>query len=147
MPPAAIYLTFAFVIGLSWTIAGVYPTFPGFLSNSLWPLDKTDLSPWRLAHFLALAYVVAMLTRARGFDGRWARPIVLVGQHGLHTFCLGIFLSVFGEIVLQEISSAFATQVLVNLAGCGLMIGLAIFLTWYKSLTRDTGDKMPKGAG
>jgi hypothetical protein len=156
MPPAAIYLTFAFVIGLSWTVAGVYPSFPGFLSNSLWPLDKTDLSPWRLAHFLALAYMVAMLTRGRGFDSKWARPIVIVGQHGLHTFCLGIFLSVAGDIVLQEISRSFGAQLLVNLGGCGLMIGLAAMLNWYKSATRGpgektpglkTGDKMPKGAG
>ena len=147
MLPAALYLAFAFVIGLSWTVAGVYPSFPGFLSNSLWPLDKTDLSPWRLAHFLALAYAVAILTRRHGYDGRFARPIVIVGQHGLDTFCLGIFLSCLGDLVLQEFSRSFGIQLLVNLVGCGLMVGLAAFLNWYKSISRGTGGKMAKGAG
>ena len=147
LAPAALYLAFAFVIGLSWTIAGVYPSFPGFLSNSLWPLDKTDLSPWRLAHFLALAYVVALLTRGHSYEGRLARPIVLVGQHGLDAFCLGIFLSCFGDIVLQEFSRSFGIQLLVNLVGCGLMVGLAAFLNWYKSIGKGTGGTMAKGAG
>jgi hypothetical protein len=138
VPVALVYLGFALVIGLSWTIAGLYPSFPGFLSNSLWPLDKTDLSPWRLSHFLALAYVVTVLTRPHGrwFDSRLARPIVLCGEHGLDVFCLGIFLSFFGHLVVQELSRSLLSQLLINLVGCALMIGLAALLTWYKRLGR-----------
>jgi hypothetical protein len=148
LPLVAAYLAFAFVVGLSWTVAGVYPSFPGFLSNTLWPLDKTDLSPWRLAHFLALAYLVAVLTRKhdRVFASRLARPIVLCGEQGLIVFCVGIFLSMVGHLVVEAFDYSIAMQLLINAAGCGIMVGLAAFLSWYKKLSRGGGDKMARGA-
>ncbi len=89
-----------------------------------------------------------MLTRPRAhwFETRLARPVVLCGEHGLDVFCLGIFLSFFGHLVVQELSSSFLIQVLINLTGCALMIGLAALLTWYKSLGHGTGGTMGQGA-
>ncbi len=151
VPVVAAYLAFAFVIGLSWTIAGIYPRFPGFLSSSLWPLDKTDLSPWRLAHFLALAYAVSVFTRGREhwFSSRWAYPVVRCGEHGLAIFCLGIFLSMFGHLVADLYNYSLGMQLLINVAGCGIMMGLAAFLSWYKKLSRGPrggpGGAMQRG--
>jgi hypothetical protein len=147
MPLIVAYLAFALVVGLSWTVAGLYPSFPGFLTK-LWPLDKTDLSPWRLAHFLALAYAAVRLTRNRDrlFTGRLSRPLVLCGQHSLPVFSVGIFLSVLGHLVVDAFDYSFAMQLLINAAGCGIMIGLAALLSWSKKLSRGAGDKMARGA-
>jgi hypothetical protein len=138
MAPIALYLAFAFVIGLSWTIAGIYPGFPGFLSNTLWPLDKTDLSPWRLAHFLALAYAATVLTRGRErwFASRLARPIVRCGEHSLAVFCVGILLSQLGHLIADMFNNSLAMQLVINVAGCAIMIGLAAMMSWYRAMAR-----------
>src|SRR5262249_19585673 len=51
---AVLYLVFSLIIALSWIIK---PPAPGTLTNLLFPLDKSNLSPLRLLHFLALAIV------------------------------------------------------------------------------------------
>ena len=147
MPPVVLYLAFAFVVGLSWTVSGVYPSFPGFLSNTLWPLDKTDLSPWRLAHFLALAYVATVLTRGREnwFSSRLARPIVRCGEHSLAVFCTGIFLSLLGHLVADTFNYSLGMQLVINAAGCAIMIGLAAMMGWYRNLARGPSGGRPGG--
>ncbi|HUA54809.1 MAG TPA: OpgC domain-containing protein [Candidatus Sulfotelmatobacter sp.] len=146
--PVVLYLAFAFVIGLSWTVSGIYPSFPGFLSNTLWPIDKPDLSPWRLAHFLALAYLVAVLTRGRErwFAGRLARPIVRCGEHSLAVFCTGIFLSLLGHLAADTFNYSLAMQLVINAAGCAIMIGLAWLLDWYKKQARGPSSGRPSGS-
>jgi len=142
---AAIYLAFAAVIALSWTISGVVDGFPALLDDALFPLDKTNLSPWRFAHILALVYVVWIVTKPDSalFRARLARPIRLCGQHSLGIFCLGVFLSMLGDVVLTEISHAIGAQVLVNLLGCGLMIGVAYTLDRLRSLRQPTAAARP----
>jgi hypothetical protein len=132
---AALYLGFAGVVSISWTISGVVDSFPALL-DVLFPLDKSNLSPWRLAHILALVYVVWITTRPdmAWFRSRLARPIVLCGRHSLNIFCLGVFLSMLGDVVLTEVSHAIGAQLLVNLLGCGLMIGVAYSLDRLRSL-------------
>lgn len=136
--PVLAYLGFSAVIQISWTIAGLYPNFPALLDDSLWPLDKANLSAWRLSHFLCLAYLVARLTRPGHpfFRGRLARPLVLCGQHSLNIFCLGIFLSFFGHLIQTEISAALWAQAAIVFGGAGLMFGLAMLQSWYKTLSR-----------
>ncbi|MEJ0068449.1 MAG: OpgC domain-containing protein [Pseudomonadota bacterium] len=133
---AALYLVFAGVISLSWTIAGVIDGFPALLDTALFPLDKSNLSPWRLAHILTLVYVVWIATRPDSafFRGRIARPIVLCGRHSLNIFCLGVFLSMLGDVALTEVGHAVSAQLVVNLVGCGVMIGVAYSLDRLQSL-------------
>jgi hypothetical protein len=104
----------------------------------IFPLDKSDLSPFRLAHFLAQAIVVVRFVPAdAGFlRAAWVQPILLCGRHSLEVFCAGVFLSLTAHIILLEVSGAIAMQVFVSLAGISLMIGLAALLSWYKNLDR-----------
>lgn len=65
--------------------------------------DKVALSPARLLHALALAYVVARLTPA---DRPWMRAMPLrwlgtVGRHSLSVFCAGLFLSYGATLALR----------------------------------------------
>jgi len=127
---AAIYLGFALVISVSWTIAGVIDGFPALLDAELFPLDKANLSPWRLAHIAALVYLIWTATRpdAALYRSAIARPILLCGRHSLHVFCLGVFLCMIGDAVLTELDRTIGAQIAVNLLGCGVMIGVAYSL-------------------
>ena len=135
---ALLYLAFALVIALSWTIAGVVEGFPALLDAALFPLDKANLSPWRFAHILALVYVVWIATRPDEpmYRSRFARPIVMCGRNSLNIFCLGVFLSMLGDVVLDELGRAVSIQVMVNLVGCGVMIAVAYSLDRLKSFDR-----------
>src|SRR5271155_3046476 len=126
------------VIRLSWTIHGLWQTFPAILIMPLWPIDKTDLAPIRLAHFIALAIVVVRFVPA---DARFLRsplvqPIIRCGQQSLHVFCLGILLSVLGYFVFAEWSDSLTVQLTVNIAGVALMIGAGALITWYRNIDR-----------
>jgi hypothetical protein len=143
------YLGFSAVVQISWTIAGLYPDFPALLAEPLWPLDKTNLSAWRLSHFLCLAYLIARLTRPDHpfFRGGIALPLVLCGRHSLNIFCLGIFLSFFGHLIQNEISAALWTQAAIVVGGAGLMFGLAMLQSWYKTLSRAPSGNLRRAGG
>ncbi len=136
---AAIFVT-ALVIKLSWTLHGVWDSFPGLFLRLLWPINKNNLSPLRLFPFLALVLLVAahVPRDARFLGSIAARPLVLCGQQSLEIFCLSILLSALGHFVLAEYDSATSMQLAVNAAGLATMVLTAKMIDWYKAL-----DRMP----
>jgi hypothetical protein len=100
----------------------------------IFPTDKTNLSGWRFTNLLALAYITAYFLRADSPMLRWRslRPLIICGQHSLHIFCLGVFLSFAGLIVLVELGDSLSYQLLVNGTGLAIMIGAASLLAWYR---------------
>jgi hypothetical protein len=100
--------------------------------------EKRNLSLLRLINFFALAIVATRLVRrdAAFLAGPLARPVVLCGQNSLYIFCLGILLSALGDFILVNITDRLRVQLLVNLVGVLLMIGMAFILTWYKQTGR-----------
>jgi hypothetical protein len=135
---AAAIVAVSFVIDVSWTIHGLYDPFPALLQKQLWPINKSNLVPIRLVHFLAVAMLVVVLVPedSRFLGSRFARPIIRCGQQSLQIFCLSILLSVLGHFVLTEWSSGLPAQLLVNLVGMLVMIGTAALLHWYRQLDR-----------
>jgi hypothetical protein len=135
---AVAFLVFAMVAALRWNFAelgdGPFDT----MLKSLYPFDKTNLSLWRFAHFLALAYAVIYFLRPenRFFRSPAAWPVILCGQHSLHVFCLGVFLSFAGLIAIIEVDNSVPFQIFVNLLGVLAMIGTACVLAWYKAKER-----------
>jgi hypothetical protein len=132
----AIYLAFAF-----WLVLTLhFPQLARRLPDWLWifPLNKTDLSPLRLAHFLALTILVVRFVPkdAAYLRSVWAKPLILCGRHSLEVFCLGVFLSLTANFLLAEVSGSVTMQVLVSAAGIFLMFALAALMSWYKSLDR-----------
>jgi hypothetical protein len=135
---AVAFLVFAMVAALRWNFAelgdGPFDT----MLKSLYPFDKTNLSLWRFAHFLALAYAVIYFLRPENqfFRSPAAWPVILCGQHSLHVFCLGVFLSFAGLIAIIEVDNSVPFQIFVNLLGVLAMIGTACVLAWYKAKER-----------
>jgi len=59
---AALYIVLTGVLALSWKWPQLHDAWmPLWLGEHLYPISKTNLSPVRLLHFLALAYVVAKI--------------------------------------------------------------------------------------
>jgi hypothetical protein len=136
---ALVVFVVATIVRLSWTIHGLWDPFPGLFLKQLWPINKNNLAPLRVIHFLATALVVVWWVRE---DSPWLRsalawPVILCGRNSLHIFCLGILLSVLAHFILSEIHSGLSMQILVNIGGVAIMLLTAALLTWYKELDRD----------
>ncbi|WP_439595758.1 OpgC domain-containing protein [Falsiroseomonas sp.] len=93
--------------------------------------EKATLGPLRLAHALALAWLVAVLVprEAAWMHGLLPRWLALIGQHSLHVFCLGLFLSWACAItfVLQPARAWWLELVMVP-AGVVLLAAFAALL-------------------
>jgi len=142
-----LYLLFSFLIVLTWLHQPWAGYVPRWLGRLLYPIDKTEMDIWRLLHFFAQAWLVILLVRPdAGFlSWRAARPLVLCGQHSLHVFCAGIFLSFAAHFILSEIFRGLLAQVAVSLLGIALMVGLAWLLAWYKQVEGGKGGKAAGG--
>ena len=138
--PAAMIVAASAVIKLSWTVHDASGTVPAILIEKLWPIDKSNLAPLRLVHFLALAVVMVRFVPAdsRFLSWRLTQPINRCGQHSLQTFCLGIVLSVLGHFILAEWSDNLPAQLSVNAAGFALMIGTATLIGGSRAIDRAT---------
>lgn len=144
-----VYLAGAGFLKLSGYWPELVPNLPDALK--ILPLDKTNLSLLRFAHFLALALIVVRTIPmdAPLFGSSWARPIVLCGQNSLEVFCAGVFLSLTAHFALREISDKLLAQVVVSFLGIGLMIMLALALDWYRAIERrpSAAEPEPDGGG
>jgi hypothetical protein len=143
-----IYLFAAACLTLTIHFPGSLRRLPDWLL--IFPLDKSGLSPLRLAHFLAMTIVVVRFVPpdAAFLRTAWAYPAILCGRHSLEVFCLGVFLSLMASFILIEVSGTVTMQVIVSACGIFLMFALASLLSWYKSLDRRApGQPVAKGAG
>jgi len=121
------YVAFAFVVVAPWTqIAGLegLHLVPRDLLGSM---NKTYLSPWRVAHVVALGYLALCLfsPQSNWLNRAWASGIGRCGRHSLEIFCLGTVLSFAGWVVLAEAGHGFVQQILVNIVGIGILWGTA----------------------
>ena len=131
---AIAYLAFAFVIALTWYVEPLGRLVPNWLSEWMYPIDKTNLDVLRFAHFLALAAVTVHFV-PRDWPGlKWPilQPAIRCGQHSLEIFCLGVFLAFAGQFVISEYSGGPLIQIAISFTGIMIMIGTANLISWYK---------------
>jgi hypothetical protein len=131
---AIAYLAFSFVITLTWYVDALGRLVPNWLSEWMYPIDKTNLDVLRFAHFLALAAVTV-----RFVPRDWPvlkspilQPAIRCGQHSLEIFCLGVFLAFAGQFVISEYSGGPLIQIAISFTGIIIMIGTANLISWYK---------------
>jgi hypothetical protein len=133
---AIAFLLFAFFITLTWHIEGLDRFVPGWLTEWMYPIDKTNLDVLRFAHFLALAAVTV-----RFIPRDWPVlkspilwPAIVCGQHSLEVFCLGVFLAFAGQFVIAESSGGPLLQTGISVLGIIVMIATANLVSWYKTI-------------
>ena len=114
---------------------------PAQLARTLLSVDKTGLHPFRLISILSLVWVVSRTIPAtpRWMQSRWARPFLLCGQHSLPVFCSGIFLSFMARLLMEE-EEGWWVQVVVNVVGALLLVGVGALAAYY----REKGRPVPK---
>ncbi|UFZ04284.1 OpgC domain-containing protein [Bradyrhizobium ontarionense] len=135
---ALAYLAFSLVVALSWEFKSLEGLIPSTVTGLIYPIYKSHLAPVRLLHFLSLAFVVSRLAPLE-----WRGPIkplmtamIRCGENSLPIYCIGVLLAFVGEVVLTDVSSGFAMQVLISVAGIAIMIAAATLLTWESLLDR-----------
>ncbi|HET7850271.1 MAG TPA: OpgC domain-containing protein, partial [Pseudolabrys sp.] len=142
---ALAYLVFAFSIAMTWYFPRLAVYVPHFISDTIYPIDKTNLDVLRILHFCSLA-VVAVWFVPRSWPGLKSSvfwPMIVCGQHSLETFCLGVFLSFAGHFIFTEVSNRIFMQVLVSTLGIGIMVAVAWLISWYKSMERKGSGPRP----
>src|SRR5213076_1372592 len=108
---------------LSWSIKPLEVLVPQALLTLLYPMDKSNLDPLRLLHFLALAVVAAWFVPRnwRGLTTPVMRGAICCGQNSLPIYCLGVLLAFAGHMALFSISDGLAMQIAVSLVGIAAM--------------------------
>jgi hypothetical protein len=131
---AIAYLLFAFAITLTWYVEPLGRLVPNWLSELMYPIDKTNLDVLRFAHFLALATVTVRFVPRDwpGLNSAILQPAIRCGQHSLEIFCLGVFLAFAGQFIISEYSGGLLIQVAISLIGIMIMIATANLISWYK---------------
>jgi hypothetical protein len=131
---AVAYLVFAFAITLTWSIEPLARFVPNWLSDWMYPIDKTNLDVLRFAHFLALAAVTVRFVPRDwpGLQSALLQPAIRCGQHSLEIFCLGVFLAFAGQFIISEYSGGPLVQIAISIVGITLMVATAYLISWYK---------------
>ena len=130
---ASLYLLFALAV----TVAGNFSQasfVPDYLRDTVSPNDSENLAPYRVLHFLALAFLFTHVVPRNWSGFRWPalRPIVKCGHEWLAAFCAGVFLSFAAHLVLVNSPDSIAMQILVSFGGLLIMTAVAYYVAWSK---------------
>jgi hypothetical protein len=131
----SLLLALALLVVVSWNFPHLHDSLmPRVLAEWLYPIDKTNLGPARLLHFLALLAWLALLFPA----GAWlqaplARALCRLGRHSLEVFCLGVLLAPMADAINTLAHDGLAVQCLTSLGGFGLMVLFAIGLDSFRA--------------
>jgi hypothetical protein len=144
-----VYLGIAFLMfAFAMTMAGRFPAlaalFPPWLVDAFNPNDKTNLAPYRVLHFIVMAYLAARFIPRdwRGLEWPVFRPLIACGEQSLAVFCVGVFLSFAGHFALMTSSGSLTAQVVVSAAGIAVMTLVAYCISW----SRHQDALLPSGA-
>ena len=143
---AVAYLVFAFLIVMTWYFPRTGYLVPRWLSDWMYPIDKTNLDVLRFVHFLSLAVITVRFVPRHWpvLKSPWLRPAIICGQHSLEVFCLGVFLAFAAHFFMVQISESITAQILASAIGIVLMVAVAWLLTWYKNMEgRSSGSRPP----
>ncbi|WLB52260.1 OpgC family protein [Bradyrhizobium japonicum] len=137
---AVLYLIFGLVLAQSWSIEALVPQ---TLADLLAPPDKSNLSPMRLLHFVALA-IVALRFIPRNWEGL-STPVLscakCCGQNSLPIYCFGVLLALASQLTMLDLSEGLAMQIVVSVAGVLMMIVVARVLNAISIQRKSAGTQ------
>jgi len=126
------------LLALGMTLAGSVPplgaALPTWLLDAFVPNDKTNLAPYRVLHFIIVAFFVTRWVPRDGrtLDGWLLKPMVICGQQSLAAFCVGVLLSFAGHLLLMTGSGSLLAQAIVSAGGITVMTLFAGYVSWSK---------------
>jgi len=131
---AGTYLVFAMAVTLLRHSPQLSHYLPNLLLDSIAPTDKENLAPYRVVHFLALAFLATHLVPADhpGLSLKPLQAVIRCGEEWLAVFCVGVFLSFAGHLILITSANLVAMQIVVSLAGFAAMTAVAYYVAWSK---------------
>lgn len=127
---ALLYVAFSLIYAAPWVPIQWLPDRTLLRPDLIGSVSKPDLSAWRFLHVLALAYMAGSLIPASApWLGRpIAQAIALCGRHALEIFALGTILSFAGWIVLRQVGTSVALELVVTAAGIAAMAQAARYI-------------------
>jgi hypothetical protein len=131
---AGAYLVFAMVVTLMRHSPALAAHLPDLILNTITPTDRENLAPYRVVHFLALAFLANHFIPADHPGLAW-KPLQMVircGEEWLAVFCAGVFLSFAGHLILITGANLVLMQIGVSLAGFAAMTAVAYYISWSK---------------
>ncbi|WP_441268066.1 OpgC domain-containing protein [Bradyrhizobium sp. 215_C5_N1_1] len=133
--PAVLYLVISLIIVLSCSIQPLQALVPQALPTLLYPIDKSNLAPLRLLHFLALAVLAVWLVPRnwRGLTTAVMRGAIRCGQNSLPIYCLGVLLTLASHAALLDISEGLMMQIALSVGGVMVMVVAATLLNVIKT--------------
>ena len=131
---AGAYLVSAMAITLMRHSPALAAYLPDVVLNSISPTDKENLAPYRVIHFLALAFLATHLIPADhpGLQWKPLQAVITCGEEWLAVFCVGVFLSFAGHLILITGANLVVMQIAVSLAGFAAMTAVAYYISWSK---------------
>jgi hypothetical protein len=110
-------------------------------------MDKSNLDPLRLLHFLALAVLAVWLVppNRRELSTAVMRGAILCGKNSLPIYCLGVLLTLASLLALLDISEGVAMQIALSVGGVLMMILAATLLNLIKIKPRQQPHATPSG--
>lgn len=131
---AGSYLVFALAVTLLRRSPELSAYLPDLLLTTIAPTDKEDLAPYRVFHFLALAFLATHVVPADhpGLRLKPLQAVIRCGEEWLAVFCVGVFLSFAGHLILITGPNLFVMQIVVSMIGFAAMTAVAYYVAWSK---------------
>lgn len=131
---AGAYLVSAMAITLMRHSPTLSAYLPDVVLNGISPTDKENLAPYRVIHFLALAFIATHLIPPDhpGLQWKALQMVIKCGEEWLAVFCVGVFLSFAGHLILITGANLVVMQIGVSLAGFAAMTAVAYYISWSK---------------
>lgn len=138
------YLLFAMVV----TLGNNFPTIGAFVPNAIlseFPNDKTYMPPYRVLHFVVIAFLVTRFVPRDwpGFESKFFEPLIKCGQQSLAVFCVGIFLSFVADFLLKISYGSLWAQIAVSVAGIFILCCVAYYISWSKRMDKPSAKPKP----
>lgn len=95
-------------------------------------LAKQTMAPFRLIHFLAIAFFVNFFTSPQGqfWKSRIASPLVICGRNSLAVYCLGLVLMYLTVVLVSTFALGDRWILLFHLLGGGISICFAMVIDY-----------------
>jgi len=142
---AVLYLVFAAIIALSWHYNPLERLIPAWIGRIIYPIDKTNIDILRFAHFLALAWLVRLVVPVDAAFLKWRifLPLRRCGEQSLLIFCLGTFLALSGQVIVDHFEESLLSQIAVSVGGILIMCAAAYAASWFKGGGTAGRDRAP----